>query len=69
MNRIEFLRIVAAISLASVVHLAAFYGIAAALPPPHRVAAVQLGPIVAATAIPLPRNVMQAAHDPANRHG
>ena len=69
MIRIEFLRVTSAVSMASVVHLAAFYGMAAALPPPHRAATVEVGPIVAMGVVPTPQHAMEASREPAERSG
>jgi hypothetical protein len=46
MNKIVFLRNGIAMALALVIHLAAFYGVAAATPLPRHGAGIVIGPVV-----------------------
>ena len=62
MNKIDFLRITAAVSLALLVHVVALYGAALATPWPRHHAAILVGPVVAVGEVVTPRVAARATH-------
>jgi hypothetical protein len=62
MKKIDFLRTVAAVSLAVLVHIVALYGAAAATPWPQHRAVILVGPVVAVGEVVTTRVAAKAAH-------